>query len=50
MLEQAPYFYEIADDIYEQLKDCIFVSSIVSSIEVKAWINGGISKSVRIIE
>ena len=26
MLEQAPYFYEIADDIYEQLKDCIFVA------------------------
>ena len=26
MLEQAPYFHEIADDIYEQLKDCIFVA------------------------
>lgn len=26
MLEQAPYFHEIANDVYNQLKDCIFVA------------------------
>ncbi|MBI5972505.1 helicase C-terminal domain-containing protein [Staphylococcus caledonicus] len=26
MLEQAPYFHEVANEIYNQLKDCIFVA------------------------
>lgn len=26
MLAQAPYFYEIAQEVYSQLKDCIFVA------------------------
>lgn len=26
MLEQAPYFHEIAQEIYKQLKDCVFVA------------------------
>ena len=26
MLAQAPYFNEVAEDIYDQIKDCIFVA------------------------
>ena len=30
MLEQAPYFEEIAQDIYQQLQDCVFVAHNVA--------------------
>ena len=30
MLEQAPYFKEIAQDIYQQLQDCVFVAHNVA--------------------
>ncbi|PTJ39698.1 ATP-dependent helicase, partial [Staphylococcus simulans] len=30
MLTQAPYFHEIADEVYEVLKDCVFVAHNVS--------------------
>lgn len=30
MLNQAPYFYEIADDIYKQIEGCIFVAHNVA--------------------
>ncbi|MEB6611508.1 helicase C-terminal domain-containing protein [Staphylococcus pasteuri] len=30
MLEQAPYFKDIANDIYQQLKDCVFVAHNVA--------------------
>ncbi len=30
MLAQAPYFNEVAEDIYDQIKDCIFVAHNIS--------------------
>ena len=30
MLAQAPYFNEVAEDIYNQIKDCIFVAHNIS--------------------
>ena len=30
MLVQAPYFNEVADDIYQLIKDCVFVAHNIS--------------------
>lgn len=30
MLKQAPYFHEVAEDVYKQLKDSVFVAHNVS--------------------